>query len=63
MQSWIKTEDGEFEHDTPRDRKGSFKPELVKKMSSTASQGQCSCHVHDIGSEQQSLLQLVLKYL
>jgi putative transposase len=27
----IKTEDGEFELDTPRDREGSFEPKLVKK--------------------------------
>ncbi len=27
----VKTEDGEFELDTPRDRKGSFEPKLVKK--------------------------------
>ena len=27
----IKTEDGEFELDTPRDREGSFEPQLVKK--------------------------------
>lgn len=27
----VKTEDGEFELDTPRDRNGSFDPKLVKK--------------------------------
>ena len=27
----VKTEDGEFELDTPRDREGSFEPKLVKK--------------------------------
>ena len=27
----IKTEDGEFDLDTPRDRDGSFEPKLVKK--------------------------------
>jgi len=27
----IKTEDGEFELNTPRDREGSFEPQLVKK--------------------------------
>ena len=30
----IKTEDGEFELDTPRDREGSFEPQLVKKHQS-----------------------------
>tara|TARA_R110001606_G_scaffold356294_1_gene507539 strand:+ start:151 stop:1368 length:1218 start_codon:yes stop_codon:yes gene_type:complete len=30
----IKTEDGEFELDTPRDREGSFEPKLVKKHQS-----------------------------
>lgn len=34
----IKTEDGEFELATPRDRNGFFEPELVKKMSNTAAQ-------------------------
>lgn len=28
----VKTEDGQFELDTPRDRDGSFKPQLVKKQ-------------------------------
>ena len=27
----LKTEDGQFELDTPRDREGSFEPQLVKK--------------------------------
>ncbi|WP_334050019.1 IS256 family transposase [Alteromonas gracilis] len=30
----VKTEDGEFELDTPRDREGSFEPKLVKKHQS-----------------------------
>ena len=30
----IKTEDGEFDLDTPRDRDGSFEPKLVKKNQS-----------------------------
>ncbi|WP_261875612.1 transposase [Vibrio rarus] len=30
----MKTEDGEFELDTPRDRNGSFEPKLVKKHQS-----------------------------
>ena len=34
----IKTEDGELELETLRDRDGSFEPELVKKMSGTAAQ-------------------------
>ena len=28
----LKTEDGQFEIDTPRDRDGSFEPQLVKKQ-------------------------------
>jgi transposase-like protein len=28
---WVKTEDGEFELDTPRDREGFFSPKLIKK--------------------------------
>ncbi|MGB0567186.1 MAG: transposase, partial [Alteromonas macleodii] len=30
----VKTEDGEFELNTPRDREGSFEPKLVKKHQS-----------------------------
>ncbi|MEZ9540319.1 transposase, partial [Shewanella sp. 10N.286.51.B8] len=30
----IQTEDGQFELDTPRDREGSFEPQLVKKHQS-----------------------------
>lgn len=33
------TDDGEFELDTPRDRDGTFEPQLIKKMRSSASQG------------------------